>query len=310
MQKTSSRMRTLAVAVGVTAALAYSVHHSGVDTAPAWSALGYAPAHAAEGETPAKPGGRHRGAHGWGHGMWFFKDLKLTPAQQAELKAMHADLRQQMATRKPDLQTGMTQLKQAFLADRFDAAALKAQLQAAHAGHSAEMTQKMAANLIRVYQLLTPEQRQQVLERLNQMETKAAEWQQKSAARQGDKPTGGHLQALAAKLNLSDAQKEQVAVLWKQAQPQHSERFQQAKALKQQVLAELQAPQPSASKLAQILTPMVQQMGQGMARHVDQMAALHAILTPQQRQQMVTLMETKAQRPHHGRRGPGKPQAQ
>lgn len=299
MQKTA-QIRTLVTALGVTAVMAYSVHRSSPDTAPAWEALWYAPAQAAEGGLSSQP---DRGP--WsGHGLMFLKGLKLTEAQQTELKAMHADLRTQMQARKPAMQENLAQLKQAFLAERFDAAALKAQLRSAHAGHSAEMTQKMATHLIRAYQLLTPEQRQQALAGLKQMEAKAAEWQQKSSSHQGRGP----LQAMTAKLSLSETQQQQLATLWQQGQPQRSERRLQLQMLKQQVLAELQAPQPSASKLAQLLTPMTQQMGQGLDRHVDQMAALHAILTPQQRQQMVTLMEAK--RSHHGRRGGGKAQPQ
>ncbi|MGV3523958.1 MAG: Spy/CpxP family protein refolding chaperone [Candidatus Sericytochromatia bacterium] len=297
MQKTA-RIRTLIAAFGVTSILAYSVHRASPDTAPAWEAFWYAPAQAAE----RGPSGHHGQSDGKDHGLMFLRGLQLTDAQRTELKALHADLRTQMQARKPAMQENMAQLKQAFLSERFDAAAVKAQLRSAHARNSADMAPKMATHLIRVYQLLTPEQRQQVEERLGQMEAQTAAWQQKSGARQGRNP----LQAMAAKLSLSEAQHQQLASLWQQGQAHRSEGLLQLRGLKQQVLAELQAPQPSASKLAQILAPRLQHMGQSLERHVEQMAALHAILTPQQRQQLVELMEAK--RPHHGRRGVGQAQ--
>ena len=60
---------------------------------------------------------------------------------------------------------------------------------------------------------------------------------------------------------------------------------------------------------AAILAPMGQKGGQGMLAHIDKMAALHDILTPAQRQQMVTMMEQHMEQfkqhmgQFHGQRG-------
>lgn len=255
------------------------------------------------------PGGGHRGHHGGKGGFGLFggpmmgmmmKDLNLSDAQKAEFKALFeaAKAKHQQGAR-PDMKAMHAKLKTAFLSDSFDANALRSELQA-KAPDPAAMTGQMAENIVKAWKILTPEQQTKVLAGLDKMEQRMEGFRQKhTQAANGDHPGAQHLKMLAEKLQLTADQQSKLQELWQSGKPNREEHLQAMRAVKQQVVAELKGGNPSAERISALIAPMAAKGRQGMGGHLDKMAAVHAVLTPAQRAQLVILMEQKMSQ--HGR---------
>jgi len=273
--------------------------------------------HAMGANAPQGPGGRMGPGMGGpgmgGPGMMFrmMKDLNLSDAQKAQFKALFEAARAQHQNQgqKPDFKALHDTLKSAFLADKFDAAGLKAKL-AQNLPQPGSHAPEMAANIVKAWGILTPEQQSKVVSHLDEMDQKMQQWKQNHAnGPEGEHGPAEHLQKLTEALKLSPDQQAKLKALWQGGQPDRQAMMQGFRQVKQQVLAELKSGHPSAAKIAAILAPMGQKGGQGMLAHIDKMAALHDILTPAQRQQMVTMMEQRMEQfkqhmgQFHGERG-------
>lgn len=271
---------------------------------------------------PAAPGARmgHPGGPG-GHGHFggpmagpmgfgMMKDLNLSDDQKAQFKALFESARASHQGQKPDMQGLHDTLKSAFLADNFDAAGLKAKL-AQSLPQAGSRAPQMAANLIKAWNILTADQQAKVVSKLEAMEQKMQQWQQNRGDKGAQHGPEQHLQKLAEKLNLSADQQTKLKVLWQGGQPDRQAKMQEFRQVKQQVLAELKSGHPSADRIATLLAAAAPK-GEGMTAHIDKMAALHDILTPAQRQQMVSLMEEHMQqmKQHMQHRGKGRHQRQ
>ena len=220
---------------------------------------------------------------------WFGKDLNLSEAQKAEFKALMADMKgQRPAGQREAHQKMMQTLKQAFLSNTFDVAAVRSQLQGMH-GHGQQHAEKMAQALVKGWKILTPEQREKVQAQMVKMEERMQKWAAKPREARPDKPMG----KLFGDLNLTEAQQQQLKALMT-AQAPDKVKFQQARQVKQSVLAELKGGADPA-KIATLLASMQPDLQQGMAKHLDMMAKVHAILTPAQRQQWVAQLEQRGQ---------------
>lgn len=247
-----------------------------------------------------------RGRHGKkGHPgkmmMGFFKDLNLTPEQKAQFKTLMQDGQAMRKVYAPQMKASHEKIKAAFLADNFDVAALKAELQQNLPVNRAEIAGKMAEKLVAAWKILTPEQQSKLEAKLAEMETRMQQFQQKMAdAPQKGKFAEKRLQHMAQQLGLSEAQQEQLKALWSQGKPDRQARMQQMKTLKTQVLAALKSG-ASSSEIAALITPMTEQMGSHLDKHLEHMAQLHKVLTPAQRQKFAEQMGQRHKK-HEGRR--------
>lgn len=227
----------------------------------------------------------HRPAKGPLMGM--LQDLNLSAEQQIQLKALYSNRQQKAAGMK----TMQEQLKTAFISDRFDAAALKQQLQRQPQDDSA---QEMAEKTLKAWQILTPEQRVQVEARLQKMAEKMAQKIQRSTARaekNANEARSRKLPRHLAALNLTEAQQEQLKASWSAKNPVQGQSREALKNTAIQILAALKSGQATPESLAPLMPAT--QMQQGAEQMIDRMAALHQVLTPAQRQQMVTLMQQR-----------------
>lgn len=237
-----------------------------------------------------------------GHGNpmmgMFIKELGLSADQQARFKTLFSQVKASHQDLKPQFEALRKELKQAFLSDNFDAAALRGRI-SANLPEAGSHAHQMATTLIQAWQILTPDQQTKVVTRIEQMGQKMAQWQNQAKPDQGKH--GQRLQKLAEELKLSPDQQSRIQAIWQQGMPDRGSRMAAMKAVKDQVLSELRTASPSADKIAAAIAPMAAK-GQGMlGQHLDKIDAIHEILTPAQRQQLVTLLEQKAQqhRGHH-----------
>lgn len=231
---------------------------------------------------------------------WFGKDLNLSAAQKAEFKALMADLKGQRPAGQREAHSQMMQtLKQAFLSNTFDVAAVRSQLQGLQ-GHGKQHREQMAQALVKGWKILTPEQREKVQARMANREERLQKWAAKPREARRDQPMG----KLFGGLNLTEAQQQQLKALMT-AQAPDKAKLQQARQVKQSVLAELKGGADPA-KIATLLASIQPDVQQGMAKHLDMMAKVHAILTPAQRQQWVAQLEQRGQRwmQHRGGKRP------
>lgn len=219
--------------------------------------------------------------------MGMLQDLNLSADQQTQLKALYGN-RPQKAVQMKTLQE---QLKTAFVSDSFDAAALKQQLQRQSQGDSAR---QMAEKTLKTWQILTPEQREQVEARLQKMTEKMGHKTQKAAARAEKNRTEARSRPLPrhlAALNLTEAQQAQLKARWAEKKPAQDQNREVLKKTSGQILGALKSGQATPESLAPLMP--VAQMQRGALQMIDQMATLHQILTPAQRQQMVQLMQQR-----------------
>lgn len=242
--------------------------------------------------------GKH-GKRGGGQQMMFgmlMKDLNLSDSQKTQFKALmqsgrsdHQAMREQMKGFKEKLRTQ-------FLSDKFDAAALKAEVAQATQSRGGEASQQMASKLVSAWQILTPEQQ-------SKLETKLSEMETRFGKRQGKAPTdrqGKYVEHLKTKLGLSDVQVQQLEALKPGNSNDRAAQMTQMRQLKTQVLTQLKAG-AKAEQIATLLAPLSSKMGNGFDKQIEKMQTLHAVLTPAQRQQMVDMMQ-------QGHRGHQRPQ--
>lgn len=300
--KVSKKLMSLALAAGLT--LSVAAYAGNLSHSRALAAEGFGMFAQAGQMGPGAhrgPGGHGKGGHFGGPMMgMMMKDLNLTDAQKAEFKALFEQAKAQHQGQHPDIKAMKDKLKTAFLSNNFDANALRSELQA-NAPNQAAMADQMATNIVKAWKILTPEQQTKVIAKLDQMEQHLDKMRQKHS--NGEHPGAQHLQKMAEQLQLNAEQKSQLQALWQSGQPNREEQFKAMRSVKQQVVAELKAASPNVDRISDLIEPMAQQGRQGMSGFLDKMAALHKILTPAQRTQLVSLMEEKMSqhRGHHGR---------
>lgn len=222
------------------------------------------------------------------------KDLNLTDAQKAELKAMRKEARSTFQNHRQDRQAFQEVFKQAFLNDRFDTSALKAKIQPMIQARKEAMTQGMAEKLVNFHKILTPEQRKQLFEKLDLMEARFDTFSKLPFADKMAKGPGKRFEKLAAELGLSEDQKLQLTQLFESSQPQRQGQFQEFKSVKADLVKLFQAGTPSVASVKAILDRASTQMNSHLDQRLAMMAKFHAVLTPAQRQNLVQAFEKRA----------------
>jgi len=225
---------------------------------------------------------------------WLLKDLDLSPEQSAQFQALQQEAQNQMQHKKPAHKALRAKIKTAFLAESFDAAALKAEIKA-QSGAAMPQAETMASHLLKAWQILTPAQREKLEARLQGLEQRFEKHQGQAAERRTPKAgKSSRLEKLAAKLNLSETQQAELQALWQAGQPLRQTHLTEMKTHKAQLFAALKSGQTDPAALAALLPG--DKLSGNLDTHIDQLAQLHGILNPEQRQQMLELMQHKKER--------------
>lgn len=227
----------------------------------------------------------------------FMKDLNLNDTQKTQFKNLFTEARQNISHKESMKQT-KDAIKQAFLAEHFDKAALQAQI-SSNLPDVASRSQTMANNLLKAWQILTPEQQSKVKDRLDKIEQKMQDWKNKGQAF-AKGPHADHMQTLMQSLQVSEEQKTKLQAVWDAGKNERQEHFANMKDLKVKIIAELSSPQPNVERLAALIAPVANKVHSKMDKQLDKFASIHQILTSSQRQQLVSLMEQKMKNHRHG----------
>lgn len=240
----------------------------------------------------------HQGKQSKHHGMMFMmmtRDLNLTADQKTALQALMQEGTEERSEIKAQFKTFKTKVQTAFVSDNFDAAALQAEWENIKKPDGSSVQLKMAEKLRAAWTLLTPEQQTKIEARLTQMESHMADRQTKSgdASSHQDKM----LAHMTEKLSLTEAQKSTLKSRWEAKSADRESRHSLMKGVKQAVLSQLKAG-ASSVEIAQSMAPLADAMEGKSNKHLDRLAELHDILTAEQRQLLITTMESQS---HHGR---------
>ena len=242
----------------------------------------------------------------------FLGQLNLTAEQKTQLDAiLQANKPAQPDQTKMEAQkTAMEALRKeidaAFVSDTFDVTALKAKMDALRPvkDDSARFSQE-ASVIVKVYALLTDEQKKTI-------ETKLAEFAPKART---DRPVearpakdDGRFDKLATDLGLTDAQKTALKEAMQPptdiVKPDPQTMFDKMKATQESILAELKGS-ASVDKIAEILKSNAPEKVE--AKHgneLDRLAKIHSILNADQRAKFIA----NAPKSPKGHEGKGDPQ--
>ncbi|MGE3725818.1 MAG: Spy/CpxP family protein refolding chaperone [Candidatus Sericytochromatia bacterium] len=243
----------------------------------------------------AAPGGQKgpRGGQGghkgksMGVGGNDFADISLSDEQKTALQALREEYKpeQPVALDTSKQAEVKTLIETAFLSSNFDAAALATQVSANVPNHDAQL-QKQAELMIKSWQILTSEQKAQV-------KAKQAEREAQMAEREANRPTqsdigadkgGPGIERLTSTLNLTSEQQASLKAAFEANKPDFESQKTAMQANRTAIQAELDASSPSVDNLVLLLKANhPEKANQGL----NQLAQLHAILTPEQRQSFV-----------------------
>lgn len=249
---------------------------------------------------------------GFGKGNFmkgFLKDLNLTADQKTQLEALKKEMHSSADKdkNKGNREAFKNTLKEAFLSTTINKADLKAKLQALKPQDNSRAT-LMATNLIKAYNILTPEQRTKIETKMNEMESKFQNMSKNPIGKMMQGFKDKRFDWFTSDLNLNDTQKADLKALFNEGQPDRTSMFEKMKTVKNSVIAELKSGNPSADKIASIIKTAREGAESQIDSRLDKFIKLHDTLTADQRQKLVTKVESmmskmkghKGKR-HHGR---------
>lgn len=249
---------------------------------------------------PDSPGGFGiKGLHQMGKGFHFMASLNLTSEQKQSLKS----LKKEGWALKHDDNSKQTKeavkntLKTEFVKDSLSRDDLKEKL----AQYKPELDRKMnqiAALVVKGYKILTPEQREKIKSKMDEMRDKMqAGGFKKMEARM--------LNKLSKNLDLSQEQIERIKAEIEAQRPDMDTLKTKHAEARAAIEAELNTDAPSSEKLVEIFKNA--HLNERMDKGLTHLVTLHGILTPEQRQSFVESGFFKRGFGHHRghRRGPG-----
>ena len=246
-----------------------------------------------EGDFPGGFGMRDKAGH-----MSFAAELNLTDEQKTALKALKPEGKTNVSPPNPENREKANAIvNAAFLSETFDAAALKTELEGLKPDHSSDLKQK-AENMIKFYQILTPEQHAAMEAKASERESKMSE-QKRPERPEHSGMADKRITMLTEKLGLNAEQVTAFKAL-EEDKPDFESQKSAQKATRDAIQAELKSESPSADKIVSIL-----EEARPDRNPLDKLADIYAILTPEQRQTWVTLQEQKPEgKPGFGKKGP------
>jgi Spy/CpxP family protein refolding chaperone len=103
------------------------------------------------------------------------KDLNLTTQQQADVDKLKAEIKTKMESRKQNKQQGLSDYQNAFKQDNLDKQTLK-DIDAKHETDRQEMKDFIMDEVVKFHDILTPEQRSKLVDKMQEMKDKHDKW--------------------------------------------------------------------------------------------------------------------------------------
>ena len=252
-------------------------------------------------------GSEDKGMDHFGKGNFmkvFIKDLNLTADQKAQFKAMKKEMKGNFSKHKEDRTAFINTIKTAFLSTSINKEDLKAKLAALKPQDDKKET-LMAANIIKAYGILTPEQKTKIENKITEMETKFSNMEKNPMFNMFKAFKDKKIDWLTSDLNLNDNQKTEIKALFNEQSPDKLAMIENMKKVKNAVLAELKTGNASQDKMVEIIKQAKNNMESGMDAKLDKLIKVHANLNADQRGKLVIKVEDmmskmKNEKGHHG----------
>jgi Spy/CpxP family protein refolding chaperone len=222
----------------------------------------------------------------------FMKDLNLTDAQKETFKEIKNAVKENFEKNKDKRIALRESLKKEFLSDSINKENLKSSIDTMKSEHEAKVDM-MANNIIKIYKTLTPEQRTKIENKMKFIEDKVSMFADKPFFKNFHNGSEKRLAFLKSNLHLSEDQVNSLKGLFEGNKDQKSEMFKNFKSIKDSVQTELKTGNPDVEKIKGILNDGRKIMESKMDSHLDKIVKVHDVLNPEQRQKLVTLLETK-----------------
>ena len=249
----------------------------------------------------AERGHRHHGGHG--HGMGFgprmASELNLTEEQQAKIRELRSEARQEHRALRQQIREMREELHELWMADQPNEAAILAKHAQMDAIHSA-MRDRRIETRMEIAEALTPEQRQ----RLAQLRS--------GHGRRGHRGHGpghhrGHhgprLERLAQQLDLTAEQRQQIRAFRSQAREATREARIDLDDLHESLQEQWASGQPNR-QVINVLHQQADALRQTIRQErVRTRIAVLGVLTPEQKTELRQLMAERRERRSHGRHG-------
>lgn len=236
------------------------------------------------------PRGHHRGGpHGQLFGPRIAEALELDEAQQQQLQALRAEMREDLAPAHEDLRELRTRLRELWSADAPDRAAILAvgeQIDALHGVIQGRQTELRLAAL----QILTPEQRATLAERRSERGERMGRRGQGDGGEPGARMGRGHGRrgghGMAGRLDLTDEQQAQAQALRQASRESLQPLMEQMRELRGELRSQWSAAQPDAQAIEALQARIDTLEDSIRVQRVDSRLAFLELLTAEQRAAM------------------------
>ena len=222
----------------------------------------------------------------------FMKDLNLTAEQKATFKEIKDSAKTNFEKNKDKRESLKNTLKTEFLSQNLNKDTLKASINTMKAEHE-QRIDLMANNIVKVYKTLTPEQREKVENKIKFIEDKVSYVMDKPFFKNFHGNPEKRLELLKKNLNLTETQVSSLKGLFEANKNNRVEMFNNFKKFKTAIQTELKTGNPDVEKIKGILTEGKNLMESKLDGHLEKIVKVHDVLTPEQRQKLVTILETK-----------------
>lgn len=223
----------------------------------------------------------------------FMKELNLTDAQKETFKDIKDSVKANFEKNKDKREALKNTLKNEFISETINKDNLKSAIETMKSEHEARIDM-MANNIVKVYKTLTPDQITKIENKMKFIEDKVSMFADKPFFKNfHNNKSEKRLAFLKSNLNLTDDQVSSLKGLFENNKDQRAEMFNNFKKIKNSVQSELKTGNPDVEKIKGILTDAKKIMESKMDNHLDKIVKVHDVLTPEQRQKLVTILETK-----------------
>ncbi|MFN8578082.1 MAG: Spy/CpxP family protein refolding chaperone [Candidatus Sericytochromatia bacterium] len=237
------------------------------------------------------------------HFKKFMKDLNLTNEQKEQFKALKQEMKSSFNKdeMKSNREAFKNILKEAFLSEKINKDDLKSKLQALKPKD--DKSNLMAVNMIKAYNILNPEQKAKVENKLNDMESKFQNMGKSPMSKMFGFFKDKRFDWMTSDLNLNETQKSELKSLLESGMGDRQEMFEKMKNAKNNIFSELKSSNPNVDKIANVIKDMKGGMESKIDSKLDKLVKLHDTLNLEQRQKLVSKVESMIEKMKKHHRG-------
>lgn len=226
----------------------------------------------------------------------FFKELNLTEEQKKSFLEIKQQVRGEFKKNKVNREEFKNLIKTTFLSDSINKDELKEKLENLKPKNE-EKINKIAENIVKIYGILTPEQRVKIENKLNEMEGKIKGFANNPIAKIFKPSPEKKFAKMLNGLDLNEVQKEKLKGVFDNNSDFRKQKLETASKIKNEIQTELKNG-ANTDKIRDILKTVKVNMESGIDNRIETMIKVHDILTVEQRKKLVENIEKRHDKMH------------